>query len=207
MTEDDVLVAQPPQDEEEGRPERSLAERLVEQARADGVDLVGPGGLLAGLTEQVLEAGLEVEMDEHLGYEKHAVEGRNHGNSPNGTRSKTVLTEIGPVDIEVPRDRDSSFDPQTVRKGQRRLDGVDSMVIALTAKGVNHRRGGSPPGRGVLDDDLPRDDLQDHRPGAGGAHRVADPPAGSGLSGGVHRRHLRQDPHPGNLIRTALVWL
>ena len=67
-------------------------------------------------------------MDEHLGYEKHAVEGRNLGNSRNGTRSKTVLTEIGPVDVDVPRDRDSSFDPQTVRKGSTpprwgRLDG------------------------------------------------------------------------------------
>ena len=136
MTDQDVMVAKPPQDDEEGRPERSLAEQLVEQARADGVDLVGPGGLLAGLTKQVLEAGLEVEMDEHLGYAKHAVEGRNGGNSRNGTRSKTVLTEIGPVEIEVPRDRDSSFDPQTVRKHQRRLDGVDSMVISLTAKGL-----------------------------------------------------------------------
>ena len=129
------MVVEPPQDGQ-GRPERSLAEQLVEQARADGVGLVGPGGLLAGLTKQVLEAGLEVEMDEHLGYPKHAVEGRNHGNSRNGTRSKTVLTEIGPVEIDVPRDRDSSFDPQTVRKGQRRLDGVDSMVISLTAKGL-----------------------------------------------------------------------
>ena len=135
MTDQDVLVAQPPQDDE-GRPERSLAEQLVEQARVDGVDLVGPGGLLAGLTKQVLEAGLEVEMDEHLGYSKHAVEGRNGGNSGNGTRSKTVLTEIGPVELDVPRDRDSSFEPQTVRKNQRRLGGVDSMVISLTAKGL-----------------------------------------------------------------------
>jgi transposase-like protein len=75
-------------------------------------------------------------MDEHLGYVKHAVEGRNHGNSRNGTRSKTVITEIGPVDFEVPRDRDGSFDPQTVRKHQRRLEGVDAMVISLTAKGL-----------------------------------------------------------------------
>jgi len=75
-------------------------------------------------------------MDEHLGYPKHGVEGRNHGNSRNGSRSKTVITEIGPVDIDVPRDRDSSFDPQTVRKGQRRLDGVDAIVILLTAKGL-----------------------------------------------------------------------
>ena len=136
MTEQDVMVAMPPEGADDGRPDRSLAEQLVEQARADGVDLVGPGGLLAGLTKQVLEAGLEVEMDDHLGYEKHAVEGRNLGNSRNGTRSKTVLTEIGPVDVDVPRDRDSSFDPQIVRKGQRRFDGVDSMVISLTAKGL-----------------------------------------------------------------------
>ena len=70
----------------------------------DGVDLVGRGGLRAGLTKQVLEAGLEVEMDGHLGSSKHAAEGRNHGNSRNGTRSKTVLTEIGSVDIDVPFD-------------------------------------------------------------------------------------------------------
>jgi transposase-like protein len=75
-------------------------------------------------------------MEEHLGDSKHAVEGRNLGNSRNSTRSKTIITEIGPVEIEVPRDRDSSFDPQTVHKGQRRLDGVDSMVISLTAKGL-----------------------------------------------------------------------
>ncbi len=102
MTDQDVMVATPPEDADDGRPDRSLAEQLVEQARADGVDLVGPGGLLAGLTKQVLEAGLEVEMDEHLGYAKHAVEGRNHGNTRNGTRSKTVLTEIGPVESRCP---------------------------------------------------------------------------------------------------------
>jgi len=104
VTEQNVVVPTPPDDRGDDRPDRSLVEQLVEQARADGVDLVGPGGLLAGLTKQVLEAGLEVEMDEHLGYAKHAVEGRNQGNSRNGSRSKTVLTEIGPVDIEVPRE-------------------------------------------------------------------------------------------------------
>jgi transposase-like protein len=136
MTNHDVAVATPSDDTNEQRPNRSLAEQLVDQARADGKDLVGPGGLLSELTKQVLETGLEVEMEEHLGYAKHAVEGRNHGNSRNGTRSKTVITEIGPVDIDVPRDRDGSFEPATVRKNQRRLDGVDSMVISLTAKGL-----------------------------------------------------------------------
>ncbi|MGE0136875.1 MAG: IS256 family transposase [Ilumatobacteraceae bacterium] len=136
MTNDDVTVVAVAGEASPERPDRSLAEQLVVQARADGRNLVGPGGLLADLTKQVLETGLEVEMEEHLGYAKHAAEGRNHGNSRNGTRSKTVITEIGPVEIEVPRDREGSFDPLTVRKGQRRLDGVDSMVISLTAKGL-----------------------------------------------------------------------
>ena len=136
MTDHDVTVATPSNETSEERPDRSLAEQLVDQARADGVDLVGPGGLLSDLTKQVLETGLEVEMEEHLGYPKHAVEGRNHGNSRNGSRAKTVITEVGPVDIDVPRDRDGSFEPKTVRKNQRRLDGVDSMVISLTAKGL-----------------------------------------------------------------------
>jgi putative transposase len=136
MTSNDVAVATPPEETNAQRPDRSLAEQLVDQAKADGRSLVGPGGLLADLTKQVLETGLEVEMEEHVGYAKHAAEGRNHGNSRNGTRSKTVITEIGPVELDVPRDRDGSFEPLTVRKGQRRLDGVDSMVISLTAKGL-----------------------------------------------------------------------
>jgi putative transposase len=116
--------------------ERELAEQLVEQARAEGVDLVGPGGLLGDLTKRVLEAGLEAEMTDHLGYDKHDPAGRDGGNSRNGTRSKTVITEVGPVELEVPRDRDRSFDPKLVRKRQRRLGGVDEMVISLTAKGL-----------------------------------------------------------------------
>ena len=86
--------------------QQRLAQELVEQARAEGVDLAGQGGLLTRLTKSVLKTALESEMTEHLGYDKHAVMGRNGGNSRNGTRTKTVFTEIGPVDIEVPRDRE-----------------------------------------------------------------------------------------------------
>jgi putative transposase len=92
--------------------------------------------VLTGLTKRVLEAGLEAELSEHLGYDKHAPEGRSGENSRNGTRPETVLTEIGPVALDVPRDRDSSFEPQLVKKRQRRLHGVDEMVISLTAKGL-----------------------------------------------------------------------
>ena len=116
--------------------QQQLAQELVAAARIEGVELVGPGGLLTGLTKTVLETALEAEMSEHLGYDKHETEGRDGGNSRNGTRSKTVLTEIGPVQIEVPRDRDSSFDPVIVKKRQRRLDGIDEIVLSLTARGL-----------------------------------------------------------------------
>ncbi len=113
-----------------------LAQQLVEQARAEGVELIGPGGLLTGLSKSVLETALETEMSEHLGYDKHDPMGRNGSNSRNGTRTKTVFTEIGPVQIEVPRDRDGSFEPAIVRKRQRRLDGIDQIVLSLSARGL-----------------------------------------------------------------------
>ncbi|GAC1594668.1 MAG: IS256 family transposase [Acidimicrobiales bacterium] len=120
-------------DEEE---KQQLAQRLVDQAKAEGVDLVGPGGLLTGLTKSVLETALEEELAEHLGYDKHDPVGRNGQNSRNGTRSKTVLTEVGPVELDVPRDRDGTFEPIIVKKRQRRLDGVDQIVLSLTARGL-----------------------------------------------------------------------
>lgn len=115
---------------------RQLAEQLLAQAKEQGVDLVGPNGLLNQLTKNVLETALYAEMTEHLGYDKHDPAGRGSGNSRNGVRSKTVLTEIGPVDIDVPRDVNSSFDPQIVKKRQRRLTGIDEIVLSLTAKGL-----------------------------------------------------------------------
>lgn len=115
---------------------RDWAAELVAQARAEGVELTGDNGLLTGLVRQVLQTGLEVEMTDHLGYERHAAAGRGSGNSRNGMTSKTVTTEVGKVELRVPRDRDGSFDPQTVRKGQRRLDGLSGNVISLYAKGM-----------------------------------------------------------------------
>jgi putative transposase len=79
-------------------------------------------------------------MSDHLGYDKHDPVGRNHGNSRNGVRSKTVLTEIGPVEIEVPGDVDASFQPTIVRKRQRRLTGVDQIVLSLSARGSGRSR-------------------------------------------------------------------
>jgi transposase-like protein len=132
----DRTTPSPEPDLRERPVDEAVAQELVERARAEGVELVGRGGLLTGLTKTVLETALETEMEDHLGYPKHAPEGRDKGNSRNGTRSKTVLTEVGEVEIDVPRDRDGSFEPQIVKKRQRRLTGVDELVISLAAKGL-----------------------------------------------------------------------
>jgi putative transposase len=81
---------------------RRLAERLVDQAKAEGISLTGPGGLFVGQTKRVLETALEGELDEHLGYAKLDPAGRSSSNSRNGKRSKTVVTEVAPVELDVP---------------------------------------------------------------------------------------------------------
>src|SRR5215470_5077742 len=112
----------------------AAALELAERAQAEGLQLTGPGGLLGRLTKVVLEGALEGELDAHLGYARHDPAGRDGGNSRNGHRAKTVITDVGPVQIDVPRDRDSSFEPKIVAKRQRRLGGVDDLVISLVAK-------------------------------------------------------------------------
>src|SRR5579862_4597243 len=115
-----------------------LAVQLMDRARDEGVSLVGPGGLLAGLTKTVLESALDGELTEHLGYDPYDPAGHLSGNSRNGTRKKTVLTEIGPIELEVPRDRAGTFEPVIVPKRRRRLNGVDALVCSLSAKGLTH---------------------------------------------------------------------
>src|SRR5512142_3254639 len=102
--------------------DEQLLRELTERARTGGLKLTGEGGLLGKLTKMVVEGALEGELDDHLGYEKNDAAGRNGGNSRNGHRAKTVITEAGPVEISVPRDRESSFEPKIVAKRQRRLE-------------------------------------------------------------------------------------
>ena len=111
-----------------------LAEQLVAAAADKGVDLTGENGLLTALTKQVLQSALEVEMVHHLGYDRGDPRGRNGGNSRNGSTPKTITTDVGKVTVQVPRDRDSSYEPQIVRKHQRRLAGFDQAVVSLYAK-------------------------------------------------------------------------
>jgi putative transposase len=89
--------------------------------------------------KSVLEAALAEELTDHLGYEPGDPAGRGSGNSRNGSMPETVLTEAGPVELETPRDRAGSFEPQIVRKGQRRLDGIDKIVLGLYATGTTVR--------------------------------------------------------------------
>ena len=118
--------------------DEQLLRELTERARSGGLKLTGEGGLLGRLTKMVVEGALEGELDDHLGYRKNDPAGRDGGNSRNGHRAKTVLTDTGPVEISVPRDPDASFEPKIVAKRQRRLTGVDNMVISLSAKGLTH---------------------------------------------------------------------
>ncbi len=115
---------------------RDWAEQLVARSRAEGIELTGADGLLTALMRTVLQTGLEVEMAEHLGYEPHDQSGRGSGNSRNGSYPKTVSTEIGDIELRVPRDRNASFDPVTVPKHVRRLDGLNANVLSLYAKGL-----------------------------------------------------------------------
>ncbi|OZV71636.1 IS256 family transposase [Micromonospora echinospora] len=117
--------------------EAKAAADLVRAAKEQGLSLTGPDGLLKQLTKTVLETALNEEMTEHLGYEKHDSAGAGSGNIRNGSRPKTVLTDAsGPVEINVPRDRAGTFEPRIVRKRQRRLSGVDEVVLSLYAKGL-----------------------------------------------------------------------
>jgi putative transposase len=100
-----------------------LAAELIERAKAQGVSLVGPDGLLAGITKTVLQATLDAEMSEHLGYEKGERLTQSGGNHRNGRSPKTVLTEVGPVSLQVPRDRAGEFEPEIVPKHARRVEG------------------------------------------------------------------------------------
>jgi type III secretion system FlhB-like substrate exporter len=158
--------------------EQGVAEQLVAQAREKGIELVGPNGLLSQLTKRVLETALEAEMSEHLGYDKHDPVGRNHGNSRNGVRSKTVLTEIGPVEIEVPRDLDASFSPDDCEEAAASADRSRPDRALPVRKRANHRGDLGALRRGLRRLGVAGDRLQDHRPGAGGDERLDEPAAG-----------------------------
>ena len=116
-----------------------VVDMLMASADAEGLHLVGPDGVLAQLTKAVMERAVDEELSDHLGYERGDPKGRGSGNSRNGTTPKTVHTELGPVDLELARDRNGSFEPKLIPKGSRRLAGFDDQIIALYAGGMTVR--------------------------------------------------------------------
>lgn len=115
-----------------------LLDELLQDCRSQD-DLLGQDGLIQQLTKAIVERALQGELTHHLGYDKHAPEGKNSGNSRNGTTPKTIQGKRGQLQIEVPRDRNSEFEPQLVKKGQTRFDGVDEKIISLYARGMTTR--------------------------------------------------------------------
>ena len=141
MSNNELPGAESPQQESEPQPvvSEEVAEQLLARAEAEGVDILGPDGLLGQVSKAVLERALSEELTEHLGYDRHDPAGRGSGNSRNGSYGKRVLTDLGPVDLEVPRDRAGSFEPKIVPKGTRRLAGFNDKIIALYARGMTTR--------------------------------------------------------------------
>lgn len=112
---------------------------LMARVDAEGAELLGPDGLLSQVTKAVLERALDEELTDHLGYERHDPAGRGSGNSRNGTTPKTVLTDIGGIDLDVPRDRNGAFSPRIVPKGVSRLKGFNERIVSLYARGMTVR--------------------------------------------------------------------
>src|SRR5580693_2972460 len=155
-------------------------------------DLIGETGLLKQLTKALLERALSAEMAQHLGYEKHDPAGYNSGNSRNGSTPKTVSGEFGEIQVETPRDRNSSFEPQILKKHQRRWDGFDDKILSMYSRGMSTReiqghlrdvRGGGQSGAGIGSD----------RRGDGGSEGVAEPGAGAPVRHRVSGRAVRED--------------
>jgi putative transposase len=128
------MVARPDGD----RISDEVIDQLLAGARTEE-EIAGPGGLLATLTKRLIERAMEVELSDHLGYEPHQEPPGGVGNTRNGTSPKTVVTEHGQVGIDAPRDRDGSFEPQIVRKRQRRFEGFDDKILALYSRGLSTR--------------------------------------------------------------------
>lgn len=136
-----------PEREERRRKQKEIADRLKSSGALDeifakidaGEALTGEQGLIGGMLKAALERGLDAELTEHVGYDRGDAEASLHDNSRNGTSAKTVGTEVGDLELAIPRDRNGSFTPMLVPKGQRRLDGLDGMIISLYAGGMTLR--------------------------------------------------------------------
>ena len=164
-----------------------MLDDLMNQVDSGDLQLTGEGGFLPELVRRVLEAGLQAELTDHLGYEKHDRAGHGSGNSRNGYTAKRLGTEVGDLELATPRDRLGSFEPRLVPKGQRRVGGLSDMIISLYAGGMTIRDIQAHLERTLGTELSPRDDLQHHRRGAGGGQGVAVAAVGGGVSDPLSR--------------------
>ena len=122
--------------------DRRISNEMIDELLAGASteqEIAGPGGLLAELTKRLVERAMEVELTDHVGYEPHQEPPGGAGNTRNGTTPKTLITEHGKVQIDAARDRDGSFQPQIVKKRQRRFEGFDDKILALYSRGLSTR--------------------------------------------------------------------
>ena len=145
--------------------DKSIDNELIDNLLKDykkPEDLIGDNGLLKQLTKQLLERAMAAELTEHVGYEKHDVAGHKSGNSRNGKSAKTLKGTFGTLPIEVPRDRNGTYEPQIIEKHQTRFTGFDENTISLLCAGVINARDPTAPRR-----DLPggsfAGDIERHR--------------------------------------------
>lgn len=117
----------------------SALDRLMAQIESEGLELLGPDGILTELTSRIMNRAMQAELSDHLGYEPGDPAGRGSGNNRNGTSPKTVLTDAGAIPVSVPRDRNGEFEPQLIPKHQRRLNGFNDIIISLVARGMSTR--------------------------------------------------------------------
>src|SRR3954470_6729230 len=116
-----------------------LIDKLLAEHGHRPQDIAGKNGLLKELTKALLERAMQAEMTEHLGYEKHDPAGNNSGNSRNGATTKTLRGDFGEMPLETPRDRNSSYEPKIIAKGQTRFTGFDDKIISMYARGMSTR--------------------------------------------------------------------
>src|SRR5215217_6729047 len=140
---DDVTKREPVRGPSQEAVDRLLDQGFLDQVMSSvdegGVQLTGEGGFLPELVKRVLEAGLQAELTDHLGYKKHDRAGHGSGNSRNGFTAKRLGTEVGDIDLATPRDRIGSFEPRLIPKGSRRVGGLSDMIISLYAGGMTIR--------------------------------------------------------------------
>jgi putative transposase len=141
VTDEEPVLGEPPRGADvAAEPAASGAlDSIFAKIDAGELELTGDGGFIPGLIKAALERGLQAELTDHLGYEKGSVEASLFTNSRNGTTPKTLASQVGDIDLDVPRDRGGSFVPRLVPKGSRRLGGLDEVIISLYAGGMTVR--------------------------------------------------------------------